>query len=98
MVARAGCIRLLTRLNRLTETNPIEAFSERGSPAHAELVDILHQLASPPVATSGSCLTLRRFAPSTTSAKSAASWQHASPQLAYDVSKHSSAKFLDLRS
>jgi hypothetical protein len=36
----------------LTETNPIEAFSERGSPAHAELVDILHQLASPPVATS----------------------------------------------
>src|SRR2546429_2771 len=42
-------IRLLTRLNRLTEANPIEAFSERGSRAHAELVDILHQLASPPV-------------------------------------------------
>jgi hypothetical protein len=36
----------------LTETNPIEAFSERGSPAYAELVDILRQLASPPVATS----------------------------------------------
>jgi hypothetical protein len=32
----------------LTETNPIEAFSEPGTPANAELVDILHQLASPP--------------------------------------------------
>ena len=51
-LTRRQRIRLLTRLNRLTETNPIEAFSERGSPAHAELVDILHQLASPPVATS----------------------------------------------
>jgi hypothetical protein len=30
-------IRLLTRLNRLTEANPIESFSTRGSPAHAEL-------------------------------------------------------------
>jgi hypothetical protein len=51
-LTRRQRIRLLTRLNRLTEANPIEAFSERTSPAHAELVDILHQLASPPVATS----------------------------------------------
>jgi hypothetical protein len=49
-LTRRQRIRLLTRLNRLTEANPIEAFSDRGSPAHAELVDILHQLASPPVA------------------------------------------------
>jgi hypothetical protein len=48
-LTRRQRIRLLTRLNRLTEANPIEAFSERGSLAHAELVDILHQLASPPV-------------------------------------------------
>jgi hypothetical protein len=51
-LTRRQRIRLLTRLNRLTEATPIEAFSERTSPAHAELVDILHQLASPPVATS----------------------------------------------
>jgi hypothetical protein len=42
-------IRLLTRLNRLTEANPIEAFSERTSPVHTELVAILHELTSPPV-------------------------------------------------
>ena len=42
-------IRLLTRLNRLTKANPMEAFSERGSAAHAELVGILHQLAAPVV-------------------------------------------------
>jgi len=46
-LTRRQRIRLLTRLNRLTESNPIEAFSERGSPAHAELVDILRQLALP---------------------------------------------------
>lgn len=46
-LTRRQRIRLLTRLNRLTEANPIEVFSERGSPAHAELIDILHQLASP---------------------------------------------------
>ena len=46
-LTRRQRIRLLTRLNRLTEANPIEAFSERGSPAHAELVDILRRLASP---------------------------------------------------
>jgi hypothetical protein len=46
-LARRQRIRLLTRLNRLTEANPIEAFSERTSSAHAELVDILRNLASP---------------------------------------------------
>ena len=51
-LTRRQRIRLLTRLNRLTEVNSIEAFSERGSLAHAELIDILQQLASPPVATS----------------------------------------------
>lgn len=51
-LTRRQRIRLLTRLNRLTEANPIEAFSERGSPAHSELIDILHRLASPPVVTS----------------------------------------------
>ena len=48
-LTRRQRIRLLTRLNRLTEANPIEAFSERASPVHKELVTILHQLASPPV-------------------------------------------------
>jgi hypothetical protein len=47
-LTRRQRIRLLTRLNRLTEANPIEAFSERGSLAHTELIDILRQLASPP--------------------------------------------------
>ena len=51
-LARRQRIRLLTRLNRLTEASPIEAFSERTSPAHAELVDILRNLASPPTASS----------------------------------------------
>ena len=35
-LTRRQRIRLLTRLNRLTKSNPIEAFSERGSSAHAE--------------------------------------------------------------
>ena len=47
-LTRRQRIRLLTRLNRLTEANPIEAFSDRTSPVHAELVTILHELASPP--------------------------------------------------
>jgi hypothetical protein len=47
-LTRRQRIRLLTRLNRLTEANPIEAFSERTSPVHTELVAILHELASPP--------------------------------------------------
>ena len=51
-LTRRQRIRLLTRLDRLTETNPIAAFSELGSPVHAELIQILRQLASPPV-TSG---------------------------------------------
>ena len=41
-------IRLLTRLNRLTEANAVEVISERGSPAHTELVGILRQLAARP--------------------------------------------------
>ena len=49
-LTRRQRIRLLTRLNRLTEANPIEAFSDRSSPAHAELIDILYRLSSPPVA------------------------------------------------
>jgi hypothetical protein len=49
-LTRRRRIRLLTRLNRLTEVHPIQAFSERGSPVHAELVRILEELASPPVA------------------------------------------------
>src|SRR5262247_853133 len=51
-LTRRRRIRLLTRLNRLTEANPIEAFSERTSPVHTELVAILHELASPPTASS----------------------------------------------
>jgi hypothetical protein len=51
-LTRRQRIRLLTRLNRLTEANPIEAFSDRTSPAHSELVAILHALASPPAAVS----------------------------------------------
>jgi hypothetical protein len=47
-LTRRQRIRLLTRINRLTETNPIEAFSDRTSPVHAELVAILRELASPP--------------------------------------------------
>jgi hypothetical protein len=49
-LTRRRRIRLLTRLNRLTEANPIEVFSERGSPVHNELVAILRELASPPAA------------------------------------------------
>jgi hypothetical protein len=51
-LTRRQRIRLLTRLNRLTEANPIEAFSDRTSPVHKELVAILHELASPPAASS----------------------------------------------
>jgi hypothetical protein len=46
-LTRRQRIRLLTRLNRLTEATPIEAFSDRASPVHAELVAILRELASP---------------------------------------------------
>ena len=51
-LTRRRRVRLLIRLNRLTEANSIEAISERGSPAYAELVDILRELASPMVASS----------------------------------------------
>ena len=49
-LTRRRRIRLLTKLNRLTEVHPIEVFSEKGSPVHAELIEILRELASPPVA------------------------------------------------
>jgi hypothetical protein len=49
-LTRRRRVRLLIRLNRLTEANSIEAISERGSPAYAELIDILRELASPTVA------------------------------------------------
>ena len=51
-LTRRQRIRLLTRLNRLTEANPIESFSDRTSPVHAELVAILRELASPRAASS----------------------------------------------
>ena len=51
-LTRRRRVRLLIRLNRLTEANSIEAISERGSLAYAELVDILRELASPTVASS----------------------------------------------
>jgi len=49
-LTRRQRIRLLTRLNRLTKANPVEVISEKGSPAHSELIDILHRLAARPVA------------------------------------------------
>ena len=51
-LTRRQRIRLLTRLNRLAEANPIEAFSDRTSPVHDELVAILDKLALPPAASS----------------------------------------------
>ena len=50
-LTRRQRIRLLTRLNRLTAANPVEVISEQDSPAHTELVGILHQLAAGPVQT-----------------------------------------------
>ncbi len=47
-LTRRQRIRLLTRLNRLTEANPVEVISEKGSAAHRELVGILRQLAARP--------------------------------------------------
>ena len=44
-LTRRSRIRLLVRLNRLTENNPISAMSEKGSPANDELVRILQSLA-----------------------------------------------------
>lgn len=47
-LTRRQRIRLLTRLNRLTKENSVEVISEKSSPAHNELVEILHQLAERP--------------------------------------------------
>ena len=49
-LTRRQRIRLLTRLNRLTQANTVETISDRGSPANLELVGILRQLATGPVA------------------------------------------------
>jgi len=45
-LTRRQRIRLLTRLNRLTEANPVEVISEKGSSANIELIGILHELAA----------------------------------------------------
>jgi hypothetical protein len=47
-LTRRQRIRLLTRLNRLTEANSVEVIGEKGSPAHIELVGILRELAARP--------------------------------------------------
>lgn len=47
-LTRRQRIRLLVRLNRLTEANPVEVISQQGSPAHTELVGILRKLAARP--------------------------------------------------
>ena len=47
-LTRRQRIRLLTRLNKLTKDNSVDVISERGSPAHTELVGILRQLAARP--------------------------------------------------
>ena len=47
-LTRRQRIRLLTRLNRLTVANSVEVISERGAPAHTELVGILRELAARP--------------------------------------------------
>jgi hypothetical protein len=47
-LTRRQRIRLLTRLNRLTEANPVEVISEKGSPANTELIEILHKLVARP--------------------------------------------------
>jgi len=52
-LTRRQRIRLLTRLSRLTEANTIEAFSDPRSGAHAELVEIIRALATPPPAVPG---------------------------------------------
>ena len=48
-LTRRHRIRLLVRLNHLTEANSVEAISEKGSPSNVELLEILRELASPPV-------------------------------------------------
>jgi hypothetical protein len=46
-LTRRQRIRLLVRLNRLTQANSVDVVAEKGSAAHAELVGILRQLAKP---------------------------------------------------
>lgn len=46
-LTRRERIRLLVRLNRLTEASPVEVIADRSTPEHHELVAILHKLASP---------------------------------------------------
>jgi hypothetical protein len=47
-LTRRQRIRLLKRLSRLTEANSLEAIRDPRSAAHAELIAIVHTLASPP--------------------------------------------------
>ncbi len=49
-LTRRQRIRMLVRLNRLTQANPIDVIGEKGSAAHAELVEILRQLAERKIA------------------------------------------------
>jgi hypothetical protein len=47
-LTRRERIRLLVRLNRLTEVSPVEVIADRSTPEHQELVAILRKLASQP--------------------------------------------------
>ena len=49
-LTRRERIRLLVRLNRLTEASPVEVIADRRTPEHQELVAILNKLASPSIA------------------------------------------------
>ena len=49
-LTRRERIRLLVRLNRLTEANSVEVIADRTTPEHQELKAILHKLASPSTA------------------------------------------------
>jgi hypothetical protein len=49
-LTRRERIRLLVRLNRLTEANSVEVIADRSTPEHQELKAILHKLASPSTA------------------------------------------------
>jgi hypothetical protein len=47
-LTRRQRIRLLTRLNRLTQANSVDVIGEKGSPANVELIGILRELAARP--------------------------------------------------
>jgi uncharacterized membrane protein YhdT len=47
-LTRRQRIRLLTRLSRLTEAHDIAEFKDASTPAHADLVEIITRLATPP--------------------------------------------------